>query len=246
MLQLNSSKYILNNNYKTFKISAIKNIFEESNMFLHNERNKIKKISINSVDFVVKSFKIPNTLNRIIYTFFKDSKAKKSYNNSLRLGDFCPQPVGYLEFYKSKLLEKSFYISENFEFDFTIREPLLEVDFPEKREIFREFAKFCFKLHKQNIIHLDFSPGNILIKKGETFEFKIVDVNRMRFQKLSLNQRALSFAKLWAKEEDLKIILNEYQKFYKDGDLIELALIESQKHKNRVNFKKKIKQRLKK
>ena len=233
---------------KTFT-DLLKNVnkyFSKSNNFIHQARNEIKIINYENKNLVVKSFKIPNFINKLVYTFFKDSKAKKSYNNSLRLGDFCPQPVGYLEFYKSKLLEKSFYISENFEFDFTIREPLLEVDFPEKREIFREFAKFCFKLHKQNIIHLDFSPGNILIKKGETFEFKIVDVNRMRFQKLSLNQRALSFAKLWAKEEDLKIILNEYQKFYKDGDLIELALIESQKHKNRVNFKKKIKQRLKK
>jgi serine/threonine protein kinase len=236
-------KYKLNKEYEKFDICGIKEKFDDSNIFLHNERNKIKKIN----HFVVKSFKVPNLLNSIIYTFFKKSKAKKSYENSKRCGIFTPNPVGFIEFYESKLLSKSFFISEDFNFDWTIREFLLNSKNPVRKSVFRAFSRFCFNLHQNKIFHLDFSPGNILIKKiGEDFEFKIVDVNRMKFGKLDTKKRALAFAKLWAEDKDLEIIIKEYLKFYEDKDLLRLALKESQKHKDRVNLKKIIKRKLKK
>jgi len=234
-------KYKLNIGYEKFDILDIENNFKKSDSFLHNERNKIKKID----NFVVKSFKIPNIFNKIIYTFFKDSKAQKSYQNSLKCGIYAPKPVGFIEYNKLNLLTKSFYVSENFNFDWTIREFLLNNRNSKRKTVFKEFAKFCYKLHQKNIFHLDFSPGNILIKQiGKKFEFKIVDVNRMKFEKMDKKKRALSFAKLWAENEDLEIIIKEYQKLYQNEGLLELALEESQKHKNRVNFKKMIKRKL--
>ena len=174
-------KYKLNIGYENFDIFDVENNFEKSDDFLHNERNKIKKIG----NFVFKSFKIPNLFNKIIYTFLKKSKAQKSYQNSLKCGIFTPKPIAFIECYNTKLLTKSFYTSENFEFDWTIREFLLNDKNIARKSIFKEFAKFCYRLHQSDIFHLDFSPGNILIKQiGEKFEFKIVDVNRMKFEKL--------------------------------------------------------------
>ena len=70
-----------------------------------------------------------------------------------------------IEFYKFGLLDESYFVSEKFDYDFTIREPLLDINFPNKNEILKIFAKFTFQLHEVGIFHFDYSPGNILIKK---------------------------------------------------------------------------------
>jgi len=76
-----------------------------------------------------------------------------------------------------------------------------------------------------------------------TYIFTIVDINRMEFKALSLNDRAKSFAKLWAKDEDLQIIANQYAKACNidQNSFTKLALHYSQKHKNKINFKKRLK-----
>lgn len=217
--------------------------FKNSNSSVHKARNEIKVINFNGRDLVAKSFKIPNIINKIVYTFFRDSKAKKSYENSVKIIDFVPKPIGYIEFKKFALLDESYFVSEKFDYDFTIREPLLDNTFDDKEAVFKAFAAFTLKLHENGILHLDYSPGNILIKKEQnSYAFKVVDINRMKFKSLSLDERLKNFAKLWAKDDDLKIIIKEYA-FLTGADeqsCIETALKYSQAHKDRKNFKKRL------
>ncbi len=239
-------KYLIYKQDKSYKnfILNIREYFSKNSSFIHRARNEIKIISYQNRKYVVKSFKIPHLLNKIAYSYFKNSKAQKSYENSIKIIDFTPKPIGYIEFKKFELLDESYFISEKFNFDFTIREPLLDKNFEDKKEIFKDFAKFTFKLHQNSILHLDYSPGNILIKRlGKNFEFKIVDINRMKFKKLTLNERLRNFSKLWAKDEDLSTIVEEYSKLLgKDPkNCIKTALYYSQKHKNFKNLKKKLK-----
>ena len=224
-------------------LKNIKEYFKESTNSIHKARNEIKTIDFNDEHFVVKSFKIPNIINKVIYTFFKDSKAKKSYKNSIKIADFTPKPIGYIEFKKSGLIHESYFVSENFKYDFTIREALKDSHFLDKEAIFKAFAAFTLLLHESNIFHLDYSPGNILIKKiDDNYIFKIVDINRMEFKPLNLDKRLKNFSKLWAKDEDLKIIIKEYARLYKSDEerSIKIALQYSQAHKNRKNRKKRL------
>ncbi len=207
---------------------------------IHKARNEIKVID----DFVIKSFKIPHFINKIAYTFFRDSKAKKSFYNSLKISDFTPIPIGYIEYRRFGLISHSYYISENFTNDFTMRAPLTDTSFEDRERIFKEFAHFTYLLHKEGIKHLDYSPGNILIQKREHgYLFKIVDVNRMEFKTLSPKERLENFSKLWAQDEDLKIIIEAYAKHLdmpaKEAN--DIALKASKKHKDKKNFKKKLK-----
>ena len=230
----------LANNYNEF-IENIKDYFKNSDNSIHKARNEIKIIEFQNQELVIKAFKIPNIINKIVYSFFRDTKAKKSYDNSVKIIDFVPKPIGYIEFTKFGLLHDSYFISENFKYDLTIREPLLDINYPGKENIFKQFAKFTFDLHENNILHLDYSPGNILIKKDEdNYIFKIVDINRMQFKTLSLEDRLSNFAKLWAKDEDLKIIIKEYAKLIDEDEKksINIALKYSQSHKDRINAKK--------
>jgi len=200
--------------------------------------------SNNSIHLVIKSFKVPNIINKIIYTFFKSSKAKKSYDNSIKIIEFVPKPIGFIEFQELGLISDSYFISENFKYDFTIREPLVNENFKERTAIFKEFANFTLKLHEKGIFHLDYSPGNILIKKeGDNYIFKIVDINRMQFIDMTISQRLKNFSKLWAKDSDLSIIVQEYAQLMNiDSDTsVQTALRYSQTHKNRKNAKKRLK-----
>jgi serine/threonine protein kinase len=222
-------------------LKNIKTYFNDSDNSIHKARNEIKTIDFKDEELVVKSFKVPNIINRVVYTFFKQSKAEKSYANSIRIIDFVPKPIGFIEFNKFGLISDSYFVSENFDYDFTIREPLLDKNFTDKENIFKSFAKFTFELHENNIFHLDYSPGNILIKKeDDNYIFKIVDINRMQFKTLDLEDRLKNFSKLWAKDDDLKIIIKEYSKLI-NGDknsCLDIALKHSHIHKNRINAKK--------
>lgn len=234
----------LNERHKDF-VKNIKIYFNQTdNITVFQKRNTIKRVKFEGVEYIVKSFKIPHLLNQVVYSIVRDSKAKKSYFNSIKIKEFTPEPIGYIEFKKFGLLKESFFISSIFKYDFTIREPLTDKDYPNKNSIYKAFANFTNKLHNKEILHLDYSPGNILIKKNSLgYEFKIIDVNRMLFKKLTLQDRLESFSKLWASDEDLTIIIKEYAKInhLNEVEALSIALKASQKHKNFKNFKKRLK-----
>lgn len=228
--------------YLTF-LKNIRNYFRGSYNSIHKARNEIKIIDFEGKELVVKSFKIPNIINKIVYTVFRDSKAKKSYENSIKIIDFVPNPIGYIEFEKFGLIDESYFVSENFKYDFTIREPLLDIGFENREAVFKALSQFTFMLHEKGIFHLDYSPGNILIKKeNDGYIFKIVDINRMEFKPLSLDERLKNFSKLWAKDEDLEIIIKEYAMLSGENEqkCIDIALQYSQAHKDRKNAKKRL------
>ncbi len=239
-------KIVINDNFELFKnfFLNIKSHFNENTQTIHKARNELKIINYKNIDIIVKSFKVPNLIRRFVYTYFRDSKAKKSYDNSIALKDFTPTPIGYIEYFKNALIDESYFISEKFNYDFTIREPLLESNFEKRDDIFKEFAKFTYKLHQNNILHLDYSPGNILIKNSPGgFIFKVVDINRMNFKELSLNERLKNFNKLWANNDDISTMAKEYAKVSREDEktCIELALKYNTRHKNKMNMKKRLK-----
>ena len=238
-------KYQINSEFKDLInfVKSIKEFFNKNQNTIHKARNEIKVINYENKDMVVKSFKIPHFLNRVVYSFFRVSKAKKSYEYSLKIGDFAPKPIAFIEFYENFLINDSYFISEKFDYDFTIREPLLDSDFLNRNEILKAFAKFTHLLHENGIYHLDYSPGNILIKKeNDEFIFKIVDINRMKFLNMDLDLRMKNFSKLWAKDSDLEIIVKEYAKILSidDKELVYKAIKFNNKHKSKINLKKRL------
>ncbi|MBE0499758.1 MAG: hypothetical protein IBX43_11100 [Campylobacterales bacterium] len=238
-------KIVVNTENEKLKneLKNIEAIFNSCKENIHKARNEIKIIEINGRKYVAKSFKKPHIINRIAYTYLRGSKAEKSYENSLKIGDFAPNPIAYIEFFDNFLLSRSYFISDLFEYDFTIREPLLDRNFPGREMLLQEFAKFSYEMHEKNIFHNDYSPGNILIKKeGSHYIFKVVDVNRMKFISLGSQERARNFSQLWANDDDLQIITEAYlQKYKTDEDFLAQTLYFSHQHKQRKNFKKRLK-----
>ena len=209
-------KFQLNNSHKNLEefLLNIKTYFADNSNTIHKARNELKVIEFEGIKTVVKAFKIPNKLNQLVYAFFRDSKARKSFNNAMRLQELninTPVPIGFIEFYRSGLFKESFFISKKLEYLFTIREPLRDLSFQDREEIIKKFVAFTYDLHQKQVFHKDYSAGNILVYKEENeYEFSVVDINRMQFKPMSIEEGLDNFAKLWLDEDSLAVIAKEY------------------------------------
>ncbi len=239
------------NNFKEF-LSNIEIYFSNSEDIITKKRNTIKVLEFDSFKVVAKSFKIPNLINKFVYRFMRDSKAKRSFLNAqrlIKLGVNTPKPIGYVEFF-NPLLGKSFYVCDYFDYDFEIRAVLRDDNFEDRDNIFRLFAKFSYDLHQKGIYHIDFSPGNVLIKKvdKEEYKFSIVDVNRMKFVEFDDDLRFENLSRFSATYEDTKKIASYYAKV-SDIDMdvaVEKLLYFHDRHQKYLQNKKKLKSTLKK
>ncbi len=211
-----SKIYTIDSDYKNFLpfVENIKEHFSGDSQTIHDGRNILRIFDVKNTKVVVKSFKVPNIINQVVYSFFRDSKAARSYMYSqklLKLGILTPQPIAFVEYRTFGLFKQSYYICEHFDFDFEIRAVLKDATFADRERIFKEFAEFSYKLHEAGVYHVDYSPGNVLIQKNnEHYTFMIVDVNRMEFMEFSDELRMKNLSRFSASAEDTKMIAQFY------------------------------------
>ena len=199
------------------EIISLVNSFDTNGKLLYGgSRNAIKTFEINNLIINIKSFKVPNLINKIAYKYFRKSKARRSFefaNILLENKIGTPQPIAYFENSNFLGLKDSYYVSEHLDCDLTFRELVQIPDFPENEIILRQFTRFSYDLHQKGIEFLDHSPGNTLIKKGNNgnYEFFLVDLNRMEFHKsMSFEVRMKNLCRLTHKKEMVAIMSNEY------------------------------------
>ena len=189
-------------------------LFNKSNHQLGDDRNTIKVVDYEGRKLVVKSFKIPNAVNKVAYRFFRKSKARRSYENALYLKENnigTPNPVAYLEEFDSFGFGKSYYISEYLSHDFTFREITNDPSLSDKENILIQFTGFMFKMHDSNVYFMDHSPENTLIRSNNgSYEFFLVDLNRMKFYKIPIEDRLKNFERLAPKKWMYEIMGTEY------------------------------------
>lgn len=231
-----SYKIQFNHKYKNFEknLIEIQSIFNNAPDSIHKARNELKIIELNGLKCVVKSFKVPHLINRIAYTYFRDGKAKKSFQNATkltRLNVNTPEPIGIIEFFHMGLLKQSYFISLYEPYDFTIRE-VFHHKVNSIETILKKFTQFTYMLHQKGIIHIDYSLGNILITEiNNDYKFSLVDINRMSFEeKEILPKKGLkNFNKFWAKNKnDLITIAKEYAKLSNFNEEVAIKIIQKE------------------
>lgn len=186
--------------------------------FGDQKRNSIKLFELDTITMNIKSFKIPNAVNKVAYKFFRKSKARRSYEYANYLREHSvgtPQPIAYAENFSAFTFGKSFYASEHIQSDLTYRELVTNPQYPNHEQILRAFTRFTFHLQEKNVEFLDHSPGNTLIQKhGNDYKFYLVDLNRMNFKALNFEERMKNFSRLTPKKEMVEIMSSEYAKLY--------------------------------
>jgi len=185
-------------------------------LFGNGDRNTIKLFDIEGVQVNIKSFKVPHLINKIVYRFFRDSKANRSFlfaQMLLSKGILTPYPIAFYEEKSLFFFLRSYYLSEHQEYDLTYRELVEIPDYKNHEDILRAFTKFTYQLHEKGVLFKDHSPGNTLIKiNDDGYDFYLVDLNRMEFKTLDFETRIKNFSRLSPKKEMVAVMANEYAK----------------------------------
>ncbi len=215
--------FIVHPNYSTIaeKLrNVLSNFSEVGENVTEGERNLIKKVAIDGIVVNIKKFKEPNFLQSLVYQFLRKSKAKRSYEYALKLIGCeinTPFPIAYFENF-SFGLKQSFYVSKQVNYDFDFRTLIHKPQFQKREEILRQFTQFTFQLHENNVNFLDHSPGNTLViddgENNHKYVFYLIDLNRMRFEKMDFKKRMKNFRRLWLSKTMLKIMAEEYAELY--------------------------------
>ena len=165
-------------------IATLPSQFEHDGETIFEGRNVIKKFQVGGDTIVVKRFRKPHLIQKIIYTFFRHGKARRAYANGgrlLHLGFSTPTNIAYIETHRHGLLEYGYYISgvddappiciklnDQEQFDTTMAADL---------------AGMMAALHKKGVLHHDLNSTNVLyhaLPDGH-YTFSFIDINRMKF-----------------------------------------------------------------
>jgi hypothetical protein len=212
-------EYLINPAFRELEpfVATLPATFGAEGRLIYKARNELKTFTpAEGLTVVAKSFKTPHFINRIAYTFFRPSKAVRSYKYAVELkarGFFTPEPIACVQEFKGGLLERSYYVSTYIEAvtmrrDFNFIAPLGE----ETARVLKAFAAFTAQLHEAGIYHPDYSNGNILYREtgGGGFRFELVDLNRIKFRKVTPRAGWKNFHRLDFSLEMLEIVAREY------------------------------------
>ncbi len=224
----------------------------DGDLIVKGARNIIKSNILGNEKVNIKFFQEPGWFKSIIYSFFRSTKAKRSFDYANYLIDYnilTPFPIAYIE-NRSRfgLLKDSYYICQQIDYDFTIRELIHDPLFPERNVILEQFTEFTFKMHEVKVNFLDHSPGNTLVVKKDfsQYEFYLIDLNRMNFKNLSIEERMDNFKKMWLSRTMVKVIAKAYARLSNEPEekLQAILLDKTTQFKRKITKKKYLKRKI--
>ena len=182
-------------------VHSLPETFEQGGRVIYRQRNEIRVFDLpDGRQINVKRYRVPPLPLRFVYTLFRAPKARRAYDYALRLrqaGIETPTPLACLIERQGGLLRRSYFVSEQVPHDRNFYE-FGRGGIDGREDILRAFARFTARVHEAGFLHADYSPGNILFRKGaQGIDFCLVDINRMHFGPVSVRSGCENFARLW-------------------------------------------------
>ena len=212
---------IVNRKYEHLRayIERIPLMMEQEGTYIYGGRRNliVKMTAPDGTVLNVKRFQQPRALNRLVYsTGIRQPKGQRAYDYPARLlskGIETPEAVAYIEQRNALgLLGLSWFVSIQCPYTHLLYE--MGDATPEVYEpMAAALARFAAHMHDNEVLHLDFSPGNILWEKqGQQGQicFSIVDINRMHFGPVTMADGVKSFARLWGPKRFIQLLVEEY------------------------------------
>lgn len=208
-------KIVVSSPYKNADIQTVLNIVHKNGHIEYQGRNTVKSIKVSDAIWNIKIFKTPHLLNKVVYRYFRKSKAQRSFEYArilLEKGFNTPAPIAFAEQKTALFLLDSYYISAHLDYQLTFRTLKNDLHYPDRNNILQQFTEFTYNLQMSGIHFIDHSPGNTLIvkQKDQRYQFYLVDLNRMNFGPLSYQTCINNFARLSLTNEMIEIIAQKY------------------------------------
>lgn len=197
-------------------IESIPDVFDQEGIEIYNKRNLIKVLTAPDGTLVnVKRFHIPHGPNRLIYSWaIRKPKGQRAFEYPYILkskGIGTPEPLALIEERNPLyLLGYSYLITIQCDYGHTLYE-VGNAKSGEYELLAKALAHFAAEIHNAQILHKDFTPGNILWKQDdEGFQFMLVDINRMKFGPVSIQEGLYNLRRFWGPKDFTKILVSEY------------------------------------
>lgn len=240
-------KIMINPKYEYLReyVKHIPEDFESKGKEIHSGRNLIKVLSVDGLDINVKRYAIPPFVNRVAYSLFRPSKGKRAFvypEILLKKGFETPCPIAYIEEKKFGLIGHSYFISIQSAYRRNFCE-FGNANVEDCVDVVAAFAQYTARLHESGVLHLDYSPGNILFDKVDNeYRFSLVDINRMHFGEIDIERGCANFARLWGQTAFFVLLAKEYARSRKvdEDECVRLVLHYRQKFWKRYRNRHKV------
>jgi tRNA A-37 threonylcarbamoyl transferase component Bud32 len=194
-------------------LKQISDLFDQGET-LYKSRNELRFLDVSGIAINIKRYRTPILLNRIAYSYFRSSKAKRAYEYALKLkekGFDTPDPIAYLENKSMGLLRETYFVSTHLTDCRMMREFADGSDIKGREDIVRALGVYVARLHEAGVLHLDLSVGNILFRKeAAEVRFWLVDLNRMRFCTIDQALGCKNFERLRGNADFFRLLAISY------------------------------------
>ena len=189
--------------------------FEQLGEVIYDKRNQLRVIEAPDGTLVnAKRYCKTHLVNRIVYsTGIRKPKGLRAFTYPsilLERGISTPEPIAYIEQRHCGLLGVSYFISVQSPLRHTLYE-FGDAQAGTYEEMAGALGRFTAMMHEREVLHLDYSPGNILWDKDDTgYHFSVVDINRMRFGKVNMKDGCAALCRLWGPKRFIALIARSY------------------------------------
>lgn len=199
-------------------IKSIHQIFEKEGTTIYDSRNLIKVFKEPKGLLInVKRYHVPSSINRYVYSFgIRKPKGLRAYRYPAKLlnnGIETPEPIAYIEERQHGILGYSYFVSVQCSYTHTMYE-VADAKEGSYERLASALAKYVAHMHDKGMMHLDFSPGNILWEEiNDDYYFSVVDINRMYFGKVNMKKGCNNLKRLWGPKKFFIMLVQEYAKY---------------------------------
>ena len=224
-------------------IESLPTVFETEGEVVYNARNQVRLFTVDGMKLAVKRFKKPMLHQRLDYTVFRPSKAKRAYLYGIKLlelGISTPTPIADIETFCKGLFCQGFLVTE-YCGDPDAR--ILREEPEGHAELVEAIAKYLVDCHEKGFIHGDTNLTNFLYhREGGAYHISTIDINRSRFSpnpskkqcleslfrlthvRSALKRIVMQYAALrgWDEQEAVSIVMKKLEKFEKRKKMLKL------------------------
>lgn len=226
--------------------------FEHEGTMLYDGRNKVKLFECNGLQLVVKRYKRPHFIQRVVYRWFRPSKAERAYRFAFRLaglGIDTPEPMAYIEDGGLLLFRDSYFVSARCTDSDLMSALYRPADFPQS--LATAWADRLVEFHEKGFLHGDLNLANILYRPDKVaggFRFTVIDINRSHFRMQPTPDECMdNLVRLTHRVDLLKFLVAAYarRRGWNEAQTVDGVLERLRVFEQRCERKQKLKQKMK-
>ena len=193
---------------------------------IFKNRNAIRQYELGDDSVVVKQFTLPIAFNRVVYRWWRKSKAQRSYEYAMQLralGVGSPEPLGFCDTGSLWQVGYCYYASRTSKLRYNYHDAVNGKQ-PDEEYVLCTLAKTVARMHEGGFWHKDLSGNNILwdrvddegnpldvaVYSHQDYKIAIELIDLNRIGKVSLVLGCANFQRIGMSEKHQMLVAEAY------------------------------------